>query len=97
MTYSIRSDSDFGWLGMVRIRAMLRREKSISDEQRQNLLTALSDDEFRMGFHESVGDLAQTVGGPIEGGLLDWLSSHWLQILQILLALLPLFLMEGQA
>lgn len=74
----------------ARIGIALNRELTV--EQKRDLRLALRDDEWMEKVRHEIAVRAAAEGWKDFRSLIDWFKEHWMQVLQILLALLPLFL-----
>lgn len=72
-------------------------DRSLTTDQRRDLRRALRDDDWMENVRCDIAKQASAEGWPDKAGIIDWVKEHWLQILQIMLALLPLFLSKHPA
>lgn len=71
--------------------------REISADVKRQLRAALCDDEWLEKVRHEISLRAAADGWVDFGSLAEWFKAHWLQVLQILLALLPLFLNSNRA
>lgn len=77
----------------ARIGVALNREISLDDKRK--LREALGDDEWMEKVRHEIALRSAAESWTDFKGITEWLKEHWLQILQILVALLPLFLTKN--